>query len=149
VTELPPQPDTVLGPPPPGTPKKKWPRSTKIAIGVVGAVLVLGVIGALVTEREPSDERGGGSSSSDSTDALTERTCEIFRDISRDAANGVDNLSETRDRFRDLLNGYGEAAPTDIASALQDVVAALTDLDTDALESAVGRLDDACLSRGL
>jgi len=91
---------------------------------------------------------GTSSSSDDGTDALTERTCEIARDISADAANGVDNLSETRDRFRDLLNGYGEAAPADVASALQDVVAALTDVDADALESAIGRLDDACSSRG-
>jgi uncharacterized protein YPO0396 len=88
------------------------------------------------------------SSSSDDTDALTERTCEIFRDISADAANDVDTLSETRDRFRDLLNGYGQAAPADVASALQDVVAALTNVDVDALEIAIGRLDDACSSRG-
>jgi hypothetical protein len=88
------------------------------------------------------------SSSSDGTDALTERTCEIFRDISADAANGVDNLSETRDRFRDLLNGYGEAAPPDIASSLQDVVAALTNVDADALQDAISRLDSACSSRG-
>lgn len=91
---------------------------------------------------------GCNSSGDSGSDALVERTCEIFRDISGDAADGVDSLDETRDRFRDLLNGYGEAAPSDIAGPLRDVVSALTNFDTDALESAVGRLDSACSSRG-
>jgi hypothetical protein len=50
VTDLPPQPDTVLGPPP-AAPKKKWPRSTKIAIAIIGSVIVLGIIGALATQQ--------------------------------------------------------------------------------------------------
>jgi hypothetical protein len=61
VTDLPPQPDTVLGPPPPTAPKKKWPRSTKIAIGVIGTVLVVGIVGALVTEQEPIGDGAAGA----------------------------------------------------------------------------------------
>jgi hypothetical protein len=62
--------------------------------------------------------------------------------------DGVDTTFETRDRFKDLLDGYGESAPADIAIPLRDIVAALTSLDNTALSSAVGRLDSACSSRG-
>ena len=50
-------------------------------------------------------------------------------DISADVADGVDTLDETRARFKDLLNGYGEAGPADVAGPLRDVVAGLTSLE--------------------
>jgi hypothetical protein len=115
---------------------------------IVAMVIVVGlaVLGAIINAFD--GDSNGGSSTSDSSDALTERTCEIARDISQDAADGVDTTFETRDRFKDLLDGYGESALADIAIPLRDIVAALTSLDNAALSSAVGRLDSACSSRG-
>ena len=87
---------------------------------------------------------GSSSGSDGDKDALIERTCEIFYDISSDAANNLDTLAETRARFKDLLDGYGQAAPPKIKSALEDIVSALTVGDTDALETGVTRMDSAC-----
>jgi hypothetical protein len=131
------QTSTAQNPPPLKKPTSKG----AIVAMVIGGLIVLGWIGNAV---------GGDSDSgsSDSSDALVERTCEIARDISSDAADGVDTLAETRDRFKDLLDGYGEAAPSDIAAPLRDTVAALTSLDDNALSSAVTELDSACSSRG-
>jgi hypothetical protein len=120
------QTSTAQNPPPLKKPTSKG----AIVAMVIGGLIVLGWIGNAV---------GGDSDSG---------TCEIARDISSDAADGVDTLAETRDRFKDLLDGYGEAAPSDIAAPLRDTVAALTSLDDNALSSAVTELDSACSSRG-
>jgi hypothetical protein len=61
---------------------------------IVGLV----VLGAIINAFD--GDSGGGATSSDNSDALTERTCEIARDISQDAADGVDTTFETRDRFK-------------------------------------------------
>jgi hypothetical protein len=63
-----------------------------------------------------SDSRG---------DARIERTCDIARDISADVSDRVDRIPEARDRFKDLLDDYGEAAP-DIAGPLQQMVSSPT-----------------------
>lgn len=143
---LPEPPSEATAPPP----KKKWPRSTKIAIAIIGSVVVIGIIGAVATQQPSTtnEEETDGTSSASDSDALVQRTCEIFRDIAADAGE-VDSLAETRTRFKDLLNGYGEAAPPDIASPLRGIVSALTNNDVDQLESAVGELDSACSSRGV
>src|SRR6266508_2661653 len=80
----------------------------------------------------------GTSSSSSGDDALVQRTCEIFRDIAGDYSDGVDTLPETRDRLRDLLNGYGEAAPSDISQPLRAIVAGLTQGDIDSATDGIG-----------
>ena len=144
----PPRPDQKAYPPAPQAPAPsgpKWKPSTGFIIAMVIVGLV--VLGAIINAFD-GDSGGGSTSSDDGSDALTERTCEIARDISQDAADGVDTTFETRDRFKDLLDGYGESAPSDIAVPLRDIVAALTSLDNAALSSAVGRLDSACSSRG-
>lgn len=109
-----------------------------------GAVVAFTVVALLSGCTTTSDDGSGD----DGSDALVERTCEIFRDIAADAGE-VDSLAETRTRLKDLLNGYGEAAPPDIASPLRGIVSALTNNDVDQLESAVGELDSACSSRGV
>jgi hypothetical protein len=78
-------------------------------------------------------------------DALVERTCEIVRDIVGDAAAGVDTVSESRDRLKHLLEGYGVNAPADIQTPLRNTVAAKTDVS---LGAALGRLTSACSARG-
>lgn len=145
----PPRPDQRAYPPAPQAPAPPGPGSkSKPSTGFIIAMVIVGliVLGAIINAFD--GDSNGGSSTSDSSDALTERTCEIARDISQDAADGVDTTFETRDRFKDLLDGYGESAPADIAIPLRDIVAALTSLDNAALSSAVGRLDSACSSRG-
>ena len=108
-------------------------------------VVALIVVGTLITT---FDGNWGSDSYSERVDALVARMCEIVRDIAGDAAHGVDTLSETRDRLRHLLDGYGVNAPADIRAQLRDAVAALTAEGTDALDSSVGRLESACRSRG-
>jgi hypothetical protein len=146
----PPRPDQKAYPPAPQAPAPSGPGSkSKPSTGFIVAMVIVGliVLGAIINAFD--GDSGGGSTSSDSgSDALTERTCEIARDISQDAADEVNTTFETRDRFKDLLDGYGESAPADIAIPLRDIVAALTSLDNTALSSAVGRLDSACSSRG-
>jgi len=138
-------------PPPKGAIAKPPPPSSKprMSTGFIVAMVIAGlfVLGAIINAFDGDSD--SGSSSSDSSDALTERTCEIARDISQDAVDGVDTTFETRDRFKDLLDGYGVSAPADIATPLRDIVAALTSLDNAALSSAVDQLDSACLSRRL
>jgi hypothetical protein len=60
--ELPPAPPEGTTSPPP---KKKWPRSTKIAIAIIGSVIVIGIIGALATQQPSTtnDEETDGISS--------------------------------------------------------------------------------------
>jgi hypothetical protein len=87
---------------------------------------------------------GGCTGSSDSG---TELTCSYFRDIARDAADGVDTLDETRERLKDLLDGYGLTAADDVRAALRAVVAALTS-DLDAAAGAVTRMGAACSRHG-
>jgi hypothetical protein len=97
--------------------------------------LLIGV--TLVINRYQGDDRGS---------ALVERSCEIVRDIARDAAAGVDTMSRTRDRLEHLLDGYGVNAPADIRTPLRDAVAATTDVT---LETSMERLGSACSARGL
>jgi hypothetical protein len=88
---------------------------------------------------------GGPPSCSERIDALVERTCEIVRDIAGDAAAGVDTVSESRDRLRHLLDGYGVNAPADIQTPIRNTVAAMTDVSFGA---GLGRLESACSARG-
>jgi hypothetical protein len=145
----PPRPDQKAYPPapqapaPPG-PGSKWKPSTSFIVAMVVAGLV--VLGAIISAFD--GDSGGGSTSSDSSNALTERTCEIARDISADVSDGVDTIPEARERFKDLLDGYGVSAPADISGPLRQIVASLTQGETTQLEVAVGNLHSACASRG-
>jgi hypothetical protein len=110
-----------------------------VAVALAAAFVVALIIGAV-----------GGfwsapSSYSERIDALAERTCEIARDIAGDAAAGIDTVSETRDRLKHLLDGYGVSAPADIQTPLRNTVAATTDVS---LGSGLGRLNSACSARG-
>lgn len=109
---------------------------------VIAALIVAGAIIRAV------DGNWGSDTYSERVDALVARMCEIMRDIAGDASDGVDTLSETRDRFKHLLEGYGMNAPADIRAPLRDTVSALTAEGVDALDSSVGRLESACRSRG-
>ena len=95
--------------------------------------LLIGV--TLIVNAYESDDDGPG--------ALVERTCEIVRDIARDAAAGVDTASRTRERLEHLLEGYGVNAPANIRTPLQDAVGATTDV---AFETSMERLRSACAS---
>jgi hypothetical protein len=114
-------------------------RRTTVAVALAVAFVVALIIGALVGLWD------GPSSYSDRIDALVERTCEIVRDIAADAATGVDTVSETRNRLKHLLDGYGVNAPADIQTPLRNTVAAMTDVTLDA---SLGRLESACSARG-
>lgn len=89
---------------------------------------------------------GCGATGSDN-EALVQRTCEIFREIAG-AAGNVDTLQETRDRLKDLYDGYGTAAPPEIQGPLRDMVSAVTQGDVDSLSDSVRRMDAACTARG-
>lgn len=77
-------------------------------------------------------------------DAVLERLCEIHMDIVNDAADGVDTLAETRERYRDLLEGYGSAVGGPPEQTLREVVSALTTGRTRRLEEALLRLTSIC-----
>lgn len=98
--------------------------------------LIVGVFGGIW---------GGRSSYSERIDALVARTCEIVRDIAGDSVAEVDTVSETRDRLKHLLDGYGANVPADIQIALRNAVAARTDV---ALGAGLERLRSACSARG-
>jgi len=112
-------------------------------VAMVIAALV--VVGAIIVA---FGGNWGTDSYSERVDALVARMCEITRDIAGDAADGVDTLSETRDRYKHLLEGYGVNAPADIRTPLRNAVSALTAEGADALGRSVGRLESACRSRG-
>lgn len=146
----PPRPDRRPPPPPPPTPKKGFnpSRGTTVTIVIV-SLIVLGIIVSAFDKNSEALSGSGGSDSSDSTgNALIERTCEIARDISADVSDGVDTIPEARDRFKDLLDGYGEAAPADIAGPLRQIVSSLTTGETTQLQGAVDDLDSACAAHG-
>ena len=104
---------------------------------VTTIALLIGV--TLIIRAYEGDENAGAS-------ALVERTCEIVRDIARDAAAGVDTASRTLERLEHLLDGYGVNAPADIQASLRESVASTTDVT---LESSLERLASACSRRGL
>lgn len=114
-------------------------RRTYVAVALAAAFVVALIIGAL------GGIWDGPSSYGDRIDALVERTCEIVRDIAGDAAAGVDTVSQTRDRLKHLLDGYGVTAPVDIQTPLRNTVAAMTNTTRDA---SLGRLESACSARG-
>jgi hypothetical protein len=114
-------------------------RRTTVAVVLAAAIVVALIIGAFGGIWE------GPSSYSERISALVERTCEIVRDIAGDAAAGVDTVSETRDRLRHLLDGYGVNAPADIQVPLRNTVTARTNVTLDA---SLGRLESACSARG-
>ena len=114
-------------------------RRTTVAVVLAAAFVVALIIGAF------DGIWDGPSSYSDRIDALVERTCEIVRDIAGDASAGVDTVTETRDRLKHLLDGYGANVPADIQTPLRNAVAAKTDV---ALGSGLGRLKSACSERG-
>jgi hypothetical protein len=114
-------------------------RRTTVALVLAGALAVALFIGAL------GGIWDGPSSYSERIDALVDRTCEIVRDIAGDAAADVDTVSETRDRLKHLLDGYGANVPADIQTPLRKAVAARTDVTLDA---SLGRLESACSARG-
>ena len=114
-------------------------RRTTFAAALAAAFVVALILGAL------GGIWDGPSSYSDRIDALVERTCEIVRDIAGDAAARVDTVSETRDRLKHLLDGYGVNAPANIQTPLRDTVAAMTNVTRDA---SLGRLESACSARG-
>ena len=110
-----------------------------VAVALAAAFVVALIISAL------GGFWDGPSSYSERINALVERTCEIVRDIAGDAAAGVDTASESRDRLKHLLDGYGVNAPADIQTPLRNTVAAMTDVSLDA---GLGRLNSACSARG-
>jgi hypothetical protein len=114
-------------------------RRTTVALALAAAFVVALIISAL------GGIWGGPPSYSERIDALVERTCEIVRDIAGDAAAGVDTVSESRDRLRHLLDGYGVNAPADIQTPIRNTVAAMTDVSFGA---GLGRLESACSPRG-
>jgi len=114
-------------------------RRTIVAVALAAAFVVALNISAL------GGFWGGPSSYSERIKALVERTCEIVRDIAGDAAAGVDTVSESRDRLKHLLDGYGVNAPADIQTPLRNTVAAMTDVS---LGAGLERLNSACLARG-
>ena len=114
-------------------------RRTTVALALAAAFFVALIISAL------GGFWGGPPSYGERIDALAERTCEIVRDIAGDAAAGADTVSESRDRLKHLLDGYGVNTPADIQTPLRDTVAAMTDVSFDA---GLGRLDSACSARG-
>lgn len=114
-----------------------------IGLAVVGAVVVMPL---LEGDEDYSRDPITAIDDDDEPDPIEGRTCEIFYDISRDAADGVDSYAETRARFKDLLEGYGQTVSPSLALPLRDIVSALTAIDTDALDSAVGRMSSACLA---
>lgn len=115
-----------------------------LALGVVAVSVVVMI---WITSALSGGDAGGQQAASDG-DALTARTCEIFRDIAADGADGVDTIAEGRERFKHLLDGYGQSAPSDIAGPLRSLVAALTNLDLDAAGNAVTQVSSACSTRG-
>jgi hypothetical protein len=138
----PPRPDLRPPPPPAPAPKKGFNPS----LGTTAAIIVVTLIGiGVVVSAIDSDSDGGSDSSGD---ALIERTCDIARDISADVSDGVDTIPEARDRFKDLLDGYGEAAPPDIAGPLRQIVSSLTTGETTQLQIAVEDLESACAAHG-
>jgi len=115
-------------------------RRTTVALALAAAFVVALILSAL------GGFWGGPPSYSERIDALVERTCEIVRDIAGDAAAGVDTVSESRDRLKHLLDGYGVNAPADIQTPLRDTVAAMTGVTLDASS---GRVESACSARGV
>ena len=114
-------------------------RRTTVALALAAAFVVALIISAL------GGFWGGPSSYGERIDALVERTCEIVRDIAGGAAAGADTVSESRDRLKHLLDGYGVNAPADIQTPLRNTVAAMTDVSFGA---SLARLDSACSARG-
>jgi Spy/CpxP family protein refolding chaperone len=109
----------------------------RVAVGVVAvAVAILAVAAA-------SCSSSGGSGSSDD-DALVQRSCEIHFDVAADAADNVDTLSETRARYKDLLDGYGVSLPRQMQQALRDIVSALTTGNANRLEAALADFSSFC-----
>jgi hypothetical protein len=113
-------------------------RRTTVGLVLAGALVVSLFIGAL------GGIWDGPSSYRERIDALVDRTCEIVREIAGDAMD-VDTVSETRDRLKHLLDGYGANVPADIQTPLRNAVAARTDVTLDA---SLGRLESACSARG-
>jgi hypothetical protein len=114
-------------------------RRTIVAVVLAATFVVALIVGAF------GGIWGGPSSYSERIDALVDRTCEIVRDIARDAAAEVDTVSETGDRLKHLLDGYGANVPADIQTPLRNTVAAKMDIS---LGSGLGRLKSACSARG-
>jgi len=100
----------------------------------VAAVLVMAAI---------SCSSSGGSGSNDD-DAVVQRSCEIHFDIAADAADNVETLSETRARYRDLLDGYGVSLPSGMQNPLRGIVSALTTGNANRLESALADFSSYC-----
>jgi hypothetical protein len=128
-----------------GAPKPSGSSNIKGLLVGLGVVVLLIAGGSAIFG---GNDGGCTDSGGDDTSALESRSCEIIRDIASDYSSGVDSLSETRDRLKDLLNGYGQSLPADLAVPLQGVVSGLTTgrigLAADSLKS----LDSACSSRG-
>jgi hypothetical protein len=87
-----------------------------------------------------------GCSSSSDTSSIDERTCEIARDIGANA--DVQTYAETRDRVKDLYDGYGQAASPAIRSGLRDMLEGLTNLDADLVGQGAEEVNDACTALG-
>src|SRR4029450_5060709 len=137
------RPDLRPPPPPAPAPKKGFSPSLGTTVAIIVATFI--GIGVVVSAATDSGSDGGSDSSGD---ALIERTCDIARDISAAVSDGVDTIPEARDRFKDLLDGYGEAAPPDIAGPLPQIVGSLTTGETTQLQVAVDDLDSACAAHG-
>ena len=114
-------------------------RRTTVALALAAAFVVALIVSAL------GGFWGGPPSYSERIDALVARTCEIVRDIAGDAAAGDDTVSESRDRLKHVLEGYGVNAPADIQTPLRNTVAAMTDVS---LGAGLGRLKSGCTARG-
>lgn len=99
------------------------------------SIVVACLAAVLMAACSPSDE---------SEDLTLERTCEIYVDIAADAADGVDTPDETRERFRDLADGYGRILGGETEAALRAIVAALTTGTAEDLHQALNRMQRVC-----
>ena len=111
---------------------------------MVLAVVAIVVIEALSNGNTSSSSDIGGSDSS----AIDERTCEIFRDISAAAADHIDSLDETRDRLKDLYEGYGQSTSPAIQSSLRALVGSMTVGDYGAAADDIPAVGAACSTEG-
>jgi hypothetical protein len=106
-------------------------------------VIAVGVIATAIAGGFKNKDGGGPGSDT----ALDERTCEIARDIAA-SYNVTDTLEESRQRVRDLYNGYGQAASPAIAAGVREWAAGLTSGDLSAAADGVSSVSSACSAEG-
>lgn len=113
---------------------------------LIGLGIMIAVFVAIAATSGGNDDNAADSGSS--SDAVNQRSCEIMREIANDSSSGIDTLVETRDRFKDLLSGYGVGLPADLGLPLRNLVADLTQGRYDSAADDISSLDTACTARG-